>query len=523
MTGPGYARPTTKSPPVFAIDIGVSNGPVINWRPVGAYEEAAFGWSFDLPVPGTAAFTLHPDHRLNSVLAACERTVFHVRIGYGEDGQYGYNGEPWEGRVMKQSWAGPPGREKWLYTCLDNKRVYQSLNIWVNNLFPPEVQIGLTGKQNVKWGQPDPVAKLYLAEAATRLNKPWYGAFPIHRPGAFDYTNLSDVDTLDELIQLATETAENTLVKSARFTMFDELLKDDFARLQIGGSMRLWDGRGTPPKVFNTSSLGALQSIIDYTSDDFLNPSLLSNVGSLWRDTADRACLVFDTVDVRDNRKCQFRTDSGQILHVEGDRQHAEVTRAIVGGKSPAILNDAIEIGANLGIQILLNAIAPGLGLGFVVGDLFDDIFFAYQVFWDQELIDDLGNDFALAEGFADNVAAYSLDAYSVGKNYLKQRGPATSLKITTASGGPDGRGITFGADNGTPRRYRHGDMLQFYDRGNVIEQYVSKVAVADKRDGRLVEQPEFGSDQRLKGDWERAIAGVIGLGGTTRGLANAI
>ncbi|MFE7747421.1 hypothetical protein, partial [Nocardia sp. NPDC057455] len=236
--------------------------------------------------------------------------------------------------------------------------------------------------------------------------------------------------------------------------------------------------------------------------------------------TPPRACYVFDTRAKRDMRKIQWRTDGGQIDHYERDFSHVDAVRAIVGGKAPEILNQAIEWAANFAIQLLINLIAPGLGLGFVVGDLFDNIFFAYQQFFDEDTEDEIGIDDAFAEVFADNTAAWSLDSFAVGHTALKEHGGSDALKLSIDAGGT---GYRFGADDGTGTRYDVGDVHTVYDRGNTVEQYVSGVVISDSRDGRRVETPTLGEDQRLTGAWDRLIANIQGLAGTTRGIANSL
>ena len=518
MSLPGYARPNTVSASGFPVEIGVrsSDRRTIDWRPLGSYQEAAFDWTWGLEAE-QGAFTLHPTHRLNDVLSQCERKCFHVRTFY--------NGKPWTGRVMKQEIDGVPGRENFMYTCYGNKFHLQRWYAWVNSLFPPEIQFNITGKQDVRIGAFDPVAKSYLASNAIRLNKPIFAKLPIRQPAAWQNLHIDNFGNFDDVIDFIGEVTEPIVFLQARFTQGDDLFRQSVERLELGVSVELWDGRGTSPTVFNTSTLGNLQSVIDYTDDHFLDLSRLAGIGNgLWSNTMDRAGYVFDTHEKRDNRQVQFRTDSeGQIESYKMSRAHADATRVIVGGKSPAILNDIIEIGANLAIQLILNLIAPGLGLGAVVGDLFDDIFFAFQVFWDDDLEDDIGADDAFGEVFADNTNAWSLDAYSVGQTALKEHGGSTELEINAVSGGPNGRGNSFGADNGTARRFDVGDVITFWDRGNTVEQYVSKVAVSDRRDGHMREQVTLGSDKRLKHPWERAISGLIGAGSVLRGIANSV
>ena len=525
MMAAGYADPNTDDPQTFNFDIGLRDNPVIDWRPVGSYLNAGTTWTHGLE-PGRIAFELKWDNPITDIVtpSTVKRKCFHIRLGRGPDGSIGYNGIPWTGRIVDAEFSGTPGRERCVYIAECNKIWLQSTYAWVNNLFPPEVQFNLTGKQDVRIGSPDRVMKSYVTSVMTRLGKPFYSALPMRQPSAWANLHIDNFFDLDEVFDFIADVTEPLMFSQARFTQLDELFAQDVNRLEWGIKVDLWDGRGTSPTVFNTDTLADLQSIIDYTDDDFLNLGKLASISDgTWKNKMNRAGWVFDTYEKRDNRKVQFRTDSdGQIQDYTSKGTHARATRAIVGGKSPAILNDIIEIGANLAISLLLNLIAPGLGLGVVVGDLFDDIFFAYQVFWDDELEDEIGEDDALPEKFADNTAAWSLDGYATGKETLKAKGGEQSITINAMSGVP-GRGNTFGEDDGSARRYKVGDRIHLWDRGNFVEQYVSSVTVTDKPGERDRQQPTLGSNKRLKGPWSRVIAGVQGLGATSRGIANSV
>lgn len=513
-------QPNTTYPVEFPIDIGKRNNPVIDWTPLGSYLEASVQYTWGLE-PGALVFDVHPEHPINYRIpqGSIKRTCYHVRTFV--------NGRQWDGRIFDRVITGAPGRERFSYICVSNKYWLQRGYAWVNPLFPPEVQIALTGKQAIMWGPPDPVFKWFLGTNFVRLDKPVFMSLPLHYPpswGIGDHTNLADLSFFDDLFDIIFGASEELVALMARFTQFDDLFRQTVNRLEMGVDVTLWDGRGTSPQVFNTTSLGNLQSILDVTDDFFLDLSQLAGVSSgLFDLESDRACYVFDSKYKRDNRRVQWRTDApGQIESYTYKETHADAYKAIVGGKSPAIVNDLIEIGANLAIQLLINLIFPGLGLGVVVGDLFDDIFFAYQVFADDDVEDEIGEDDAWPEIFADNTAAWSIDSYAIGKTALHEHGGKESLIINASGGTPDGKGITFGADNGTARRFDVGDTMQFWDRGNIVEQYASTVTVTDKPGERLRTQLTLGEDKRVRGPWTRAILGLQGLGATSRGIANS-
>lgn len=523
----GAPRPGTIEGAFDYFDVGLRNSSGrIDWRPVGRYERAMVKRTWGLQ-PEEGKFALAPDHPLVSTIRKnnVKTTCWHFRAGY--------NGLPaLTGRIMDVDYDAAPGQGPWVYSVKGNKTIWlDSMNAWVNNLFPPEIQVGLTGKQDVRWGWPDQVFKSYLSTIATRLDVPVFSALPIKQPEGWDQPDLDDINSLDDLLDLIFGLGEGIVGLSARFPSLTDLFTPTVERLELGVTMDTWDGRGTSPQVFNTSSLAALQSIINTSSDNFLDLSqLLKPIhNGLWSYQMDRAGYVFDTHIKRDRRNVQFRSDGGQIANFKYHASHPTMYQAIVGGKSPSIINEVIEIGANLAIAAIIAAIAtiPGLGgvagLAVGVGDLFDDIFFAYQVFWDSDIRNAVGPDDALPERFADNTAAHTFDAYAVGHRMLDENGGKESLEITATAGTSEGWGVSFGADNNTARRYRLGDEITCWDEGNVVENYVSEVTIEHVPGEALTERPRLGFDKRAEGPWDRAF-GLLGQAqGGFAALANAV
>jgi hypothetical protein len=162
----------------------------------------------------------------------------------------------------------------------------------------------------------------------------------------------------------------------------------------------------------------------------------------------------------------------------------------------------------------------PGANLGSIlVGDLFDDIFFAYQKFDDSVLKSDLGRH-GFGEAFGDNTNAWNLDSFAVGMAALREHGPQESLKLEVQSGVGTG-GFTFGADDTSGRRFRVGDIMSFYDRGTIIEDYVSAVEVEDSRGQFCTEFITIGDDRAIKDGWNRVIDRLKGFASLSRAIAN--
>lgn len=517
---PGYANPNALPAGARDWQLGQrsSNGKTIDWTPVGGYLSSTC--EFDWYQHANFSIDLKPDHRLLPYIKTRNGRPKRALFLRTEE-----NGIWQTYRLMKRQHKGVPGREVVTLSGFDHRFYLQRGLDWVNNLFPPEVQIALTGKQHITIGEPDVALKLIGAGVWTRLNKPIYSALPLHQVTT-DLPDLDDIDTLDDLIGIADGWLANVAMISTRFTRLDEAFANTRNRLDFGYKMDVWDGTGTPPAVFNTSSLSQLQSVIDATSDNFLNFGNPNNYLGLadpssWN-RMDRAGYVFDTVAKRDMRHQQWRTDGGHIKHMDLVVDEPDGDRVVVGGKAPEILNQVIEWGANFAIQLLLNAIAPGLGLGFVVGDLFDNIFFAYQQFYDDDLADEVGQDDSWGELWGDNTNAYSLDSYSVGQEALEKHRGGETLELEVDSGNPTG--LQFGADDASGRRYNLGDVQTFYDQGTTVEQYVSHVICSDDlSSGRRTQAPSFGKNPLKKVGVTGLISNLQGLAAYSRGNSNSV
>ncbi|NMM84320.1 hypothetical protein B2J88_08095 [Rhodococcus sp. SRB_17] len=521
---PGYARPNTTDELGFDIEFGSPDG--LSWRPLGSYM-AGTTFEYQMKVPTFATINLMSDHPAASYLRHCKRRVIHIRTEV--------NGLPWTGRVFAAKVAGPPGRYAIQLTCVSNLFWLVCALAWVNNTTAPEFQLNITGKQDVDWGPPDQVFKKYVAKVFTRLRKPVYAGLPIRKTSP-ELPDLDDIDTLDDLLDIVHNSPDEKIVLAARFPQLDELFKQSIDNLDIRLSMDFWtpaDGKPSP-QVFNTHTLSMLQSVLDFTSDNFLNFTNPGNVLGLTTPSEwgkmQRAGYVFNTHALRDRRHMQWRTDGNQIVWVEGGEEHATASRVVIGGKAPEIMNQVVEWGANFALQLILNAILPGLGLGSIIGDLFDDVFFAFQQFWDPELEAELG-EHGFGEAFGDNTAAFSLDSWANGAAALKQHGGSEFIKFKVIPGGADGRGLTFGADTeiidgvevAFPRRFQVGDIMTFWDNGVVIEQYVSAVKIVDNLDGRMLHEVSLGDAMPVGDAWEQVYARIQKYAGIFRAIANSV
>jgi hypothetical protein len=512
----------------FVFEIGSPDARV--WRPLGSYTEAEVGYFWN--VPGTLQLEIKPDHPMAGYLVNCRYRVIHIRTWR--------NGKKWVGRLMNSKVKGRPGQER--ITLVGVGYLFWLLRTlaWVQPLFPPEVQIALTGKQDMMIGPPDFVFKYFAAKNWTRMSRPIYCALPL-KYDVPELPNITDISDLEELLGLIADVG--LIGIQCRFPPLDEAYKQSVDNLDLGLSMDLWTkADGPSPEVFNARSLGILGVLLgSFDFDNFLrfdnagNPLALPDPASWGKITKD-AGYVFDTHTQRPRQWMEWRTDSGWIEEYERNVRHLDALQVIVGGKSPDMVNKGIEWAANLAIQALAAAITTAMGLpgvgGIVVGDLFDNIFFAYQGFENPEpltMSDEFGSfggddgEHFFGEVFGDNSAAWAMDSFAVGQDALKKASGEDSISITVVSGGPDGRGFQFGEDDGIHRRYLPGDIMTFWDRGQRVENFVSSVKINDRPGERMLETVAFGPDEPTKSVWERLVGQFKNVSQFTRGIANSV
>lgn len=489
----------TRMKPAYRIT--VFNQDATSGRPVGAYMSAQFGWRWR--VPGVGTLVLKASHPLAARLMQCKRNVVPIRAVY--------QGKVWDGRVMRCSVSGEPGNEIVTATCVGNLLWLSTFLAWVNPLLPVDFQVALTGKQDVEAGSVDYVLKVFLAKAAARMQKPVHVAIPVKYSSPLP--KLEKVRNLDELLDLILGGGSDLCALQARFTQLDELFDEAITNSGRGMSMRLWTpSDGDAPTVFTAGNLGQLGTAIALATanNDFL---------SLTTGKLKKPGYVFDTHEKRDRRHMQWRTDNGSIQSYTRTVGHPTAHSVVVGGKAPEFMNDIVEWGANLAIKTLLNWLLPGLGLGdILIGDLLDDILFAYQQFNNHDLALDLGPH-GFGETFGDNTTAWSLDAEATATKTLREKGPQESLQINVVSGTPGA--FSFGADDGSGRRFDLGDIMTFWDKGTIVEDYVSGVDVIDSATERCVERVTFGDDRIVEDGWSQVIGHLKNLGAFTRAVAN--
>lgn len=509
----------TLSPPFFDIEVDRSNGTFHEVDMLGEYISCAPKFHWFLPVQMT--IVIKDDHPLVPVFRTCRKQVVGVRTFL--------RGHPWDGRVMDAVWDWEANKGGiWTLTCIDNRYWAMTVLGWVNPAFPPEVQVGLTGKQDIMFGPLDWVFKWFFARNAIRLNIPVFMQLPV-RYSIPQLPTLADLLNLDELLTFLN--GIDFIVLSLRFTKLNEAFKQSIETANVGQVCRLVTKgdieRYGSPQVFNTAGLGTLASIMDVTSDYFLDITKLLTMPALVNFEMQDTGYVYHTVDQRDRRWQVWSRDDGSIRRITRRISHATGSSVIVGGQAPQIMNKLVEFAANLAIQAIAAAITtlfglPGVG-AIAVGSLFDDIFFAFQRFDDDDLRTQLGPH-GFREDFADNTAAWSLDSFAIGLNKLKKIGGSDTLKLEL-QGGP-GFSHEFGEDQApgetedhSAQRYLCGDRITVEDNGTNAEQWISSVEVMDDRSGRLKETPYLGDDTKLTDQWSQLFDRISGLAAFSRAI----
>ncbi|UTN92938.1 minor tail protein [Gordonia phage Finkle] len=508
----GSRRPTEPDTALFNIEIGLDNG-LTQWRPFGEYQRCKWQWCWG--IPAVAEIQIAKTHPMAPVVMACRRRIVSVVTEH--------NGIPWNGRVMGSRYKGRPGQEV-VTAYLVNNLIWQSSALaWPQPLFPrPEFQFP---KHDIGFGSLDGVYKYFSARNYTRLLAPVYAKLPI-RYDTPALPDLNQIQSIDDLLDYMADSTDDLVAAWARMTPLDELHKAHFANSKRAPVINLYRPGidPDPGKVFNADSLGHLENIISWEGLEhffyFLNPGNILGLANPnnWL-KATQPCYVLDTVERRDRRHMEWRTDGGNIIDIERYVTHPEGYQVVVGGKAPEIANNLVQMAINLLIQGAMSALQIG-GAAPVVGDLFNDIFFAYNMFSDPDLKAELGRH-ALPEKFANSGTAFSLDSLSAGSARLKEIGGQDTVKLTVLAGAG---GYEFGADDGSGKRFQVGDTMTLTDTdfGTSVEQWVSAVEIEHTPGEQKVTTVTLGDDLQLRSGWERVVDKIGMLAGGVNAIANS-
>ncbi|UQE74187.1 hypothetical protein MYK68_15865 [Gordonia sp. PP30] len=510
----GARRPRDPDTALFDIEINTRNDlDASGWRPFGAYQRCKVQWAWG--IPAVAEIQIAKTHDMAPVVMQCRRRIVSVVITD--------NGVRWDGRVMGARYQGRPGQEI-VTAYLVNNLIWQTSALaWPQPLFPrPEFQFP---KHDIAFGPLDGVYKYFSAKNFTRMGRPVYAKLPIK----YDVPSLPDLNSMqsiDDVLDYIADSTDDLIAAWARMTQLDELHKTHFDNAERAPIINLHRPGidPDPGQVFNAESLGHLENIISWEGLEhffyFLNPGNVLGLAnpSNWLH-ATKPCYVLDTMGKRDRLHMEWRTDGGAIIDIERYVTHPEGYQVIVGGKAPEIANNVTQMAINLLIQGAMSALQIG-GAAPVVGDLFNDIFFAYNLFEDADLKAELGAH-ALGEKFANTGTAFSLDALAAGTSKLKEIGGQDTLKLTVLAGAG---GYEHGVDDGSGRRFQVGDRMTFTDTdfGTSVEQWVSSVEREHTPGQQKTTTVTLGDDMQLRSGWDRVISKIGLLAGGVNAIANS-
>ncbi|AKJ72116.1 hypothetical protein GMA1_19 [Gordonia phage GMA1] len=510
----GARRPGDPDTATFDIEINTDNQMRSEyWRPFGEYQRVKFQWAWG--IPAVAEIQIAKTHPMAAVVMECRRRIISVVTHH--------NGLRWDGRVMAARYKGQPGREIITISLINNLIWQTSALAWPQPLFPrPEFQFP---KHDIGFGPLDGVYKYFSTRNYTRMLSPVYSRLPI-RYDTPDLPDLNTIGSIDGLLDYIADSTDDLVAVWARMTPLDELHKVHFANSERAPVIESYRPGidPDPGQVFNADSLGHLENIISWEGLEhffyFMNPGNILGLAnpSNWL-KATQPCYLLDTVEKRDRRHMEWRTDGGNIVDIERYVTHPEGYQVVVGGKAPEIANNLVQMAINLLIQGAMSALQIG-GAAPVVGDLFNDVFFAYNLFSDPDLKAELGRH-ALPEKFANSGTAFSLDALAVGTSKLKEIGGQDTLKLTVLAGNG---GYELGEDDGSGRRFKVGDRMTFTDTdfGTSVEQWVSSAEVEHTPGGQKVTTVTLGDDLAIRSGWERVIEKIGMAAGAINTIANS-
>ncbi|MGB3707593.1 hypothetical protein [Gordonia sp. (in: high G+C Gram-positive bacteria)] len=508
----GARKPGAPDTAMFDIEINGDNQVRSEyWRPFGPYQRCKWQWAWG--IPAVAEVQIAKTHPMAKLVMSCRRRIVSVVTNH--------NGVPWDGRVMAARYKGRPGQEIITFYLVNNLIWQTSALAWPQPLFPrPEFQFP---KHDIGFGPLDGVYKYFSAKNHTRLLNPVHARLPVR----YDTPSLPDLNhmsSVDDLVDYIADSTDDLVAVWARMTPLDELHKTHFSISDRAPTVNLWRPGidPDPGNIFNPEALGHLENIISWEGLQhffyFLNPGNILGMANPanWL-KATKPCYLLDTVEKRDRRHMEWRTDGGNIVDIERYVSHPEGYQVIVGGKAPEIANNLVQMAINLLIQGAMSALQIG-GAAPVVGDLFNDVFFAYQMFSDQDLKAELGTH-GLSEAFANSGTAFSLDSLAAGTSKLKEIGGQDTLKLTVMAGNG---GYEHGVDDGSGLRFQVGDRMSLTDFGETVEQWVSAVEVEHTPGEQKTTTVTLGDDLQLRSGWDRMIDKIGMLAGATNAAANS-
>lgn len=464
-------------------------------KPVGVKMMSRTSYPFD--GTGSGTLVVQREHPLADRIMQADYDVVPVTSEV--------NGVRWSGRVKEYVCEGEPGREVLTATLVDDRAVLHSI------LGRPNPWKGLdfqSPKEDVREGRIDDVVLGYIAANAVRLDLPLYILRPDKSIPAPRIRRFSRMTPIDELIESAMEEHGWTI------------------------DVKLWvKGDPHPGPLLNASSLSNSPRAILERYTDLLELRTDRDYGLGLASPKDIAAmsepgLVVSVRPKRDRRFVRWSTQGGGIIRYKITGRHPDAHTAVVGGKSPAWVNDIVEGAVNLGIQGLLAAAGIAIGaaggpLGWLIGaglnilggfivDGLTDTALAYSERTNVEMKARMGP-FAFPEVFVSSGAGtFSIDAIESQATGLALAAGGRAIEVEAADGKPHRYGEDLKLPDGrTKRGYLSGDLCTFEDRGTEFADHISDVQIVEDLKGlritptighrRIAEDPEVRKIRELK------------------------
>lgn len=443
-------------------------------RPVGVKMSSSFMEKF--VGAGTGQLVVSRDHPLADRLMQADYDVVPVTMEL--------NGMEWSGFVDEFVCEGTPGEEILTCTLLGWYALIHGILGRPNPFAPLEVQMP---PQDLRAAPLVTAVLHFVLRNATRLNMPVFVRKPEGRDMSPFVTRWSRMTPLDEVIEPALDEHGYQM----RVTM-----------LHTGQKV---SGNIVSAKQYRASkTFPQLQKFDNWFKEPVGEVSDPSGTT-----TMSAPGILVEVVPKRERQFVRWTTESGAISHIKITGRNPKAHTAVVGGKSPSWVNDAIDLGIDMLLEGLLSAAGVAIGtviggpIGAIVGGVaggviemvggllkggLHDVFLAYSEYTDVELKAALGP-FARPEVFISSGAGtFSYDAIDAGLTGLKDARGGRSIEMTVQDAMPHRFGRDEHLDDGRIRRgYLVGDVNVFSDRGTDIADYISQVEVTDDWQGVTV------------------------------------
>ncbi|HFG8807616.1 Gp37-like protein [Corynebacterium striatum] len=425
---------------------------------------------------GTGTITIPADHPLANRLMQAHMDVVPITAEY--------NGWYWTGRVDSYVASGKPGRETITLTLIDDK--IQLANILA--FASPNMSLNVQKKRDHQKGPLQNVVYHYISRNLPRSSVPVY----LIMPPTMDRDNSVIIDV------------------AARMTSLDALLKDALNQHDYDLYCKMW----WPGQPFPEGKIVPLVRGDETLRGRILRWADLDQVFNPWSKPIAGPSVPGLVIAVRPAVKrehVRFSTRAGEIDEFKLSGKSPGAARAVVGGKSDDIVNEALNFGIDLAIQGILTAIGGialgpiGAALGGAAGNFIsnqvEDTLFAFVDRKDVERAAEMGP-FHLRESFTQSTAgAFTFDTQALAERALLEAKGGQSVEITMGHSVSKTLGNDQIAKNGKVRYgFKVGDRVTFEEHlsGVVVSDIITGITVKDSREERMRISPRIGKRKNV-------------------------